>query len=67
MIARAPGCSANCGSSASHSGSPGTTTRPVPCSRTMFGGPSKAQNITVTRPFCRMCAMPSAPLPVRSR
>ena len=33
----------------------------------MRGAPSKAQNITVMRPFSRRCARVSAPLPVRSR
>jgi hypothetical protein len=32
----------------------------------MFGGPSKAQNITVIRPFSGRCATVSEPLPVGS-
>ena len=48
----------------SNSGSPARTTRPRPCSRTMFGGPSKAQNISTMRPFSRRWAIVSAPEPV---
>lgn len=40
------------------------TTRPVPWSRTIFGRPSKAQNITVMPPFSRKWAIVSLPLPV---
>ena len=32
----------------------------------MRGGPEKAQSITQTRPFSRMCAAVSAPLPMWS-
>ena len=47
--------------------SSGRTTRPVPYRRRIFGGPSKAQNMTVTRPFSRMWATVSMPDPFRSR
>ena len=39
---------------------------PVPYNRSIFGGPSKATNITVSRPFCRTWAAVSDPDPVRS-
>ena len=50
-----------------HSASPGSTARPRPYRRRMRGRPSKAQNITVSRPFSRRWATVSTPLPVRSR
>ena len=50
-------------SSSSKRGSPGSTYSPRPCRRTIRGGPSKAQNITTTRPFSRTWAIVSAPLP----
>jgi hypothetical protein len=35
--------------------------------RKIRGGPEKAQSITTTRRFSRMCAIVSAPLPITSR
>jgi hypothetical protein len=37
---------------------------PRPWKRTIFGGPSNAQNIITIRPFSRRWAIVSAPLPV---
>src|SRR5437879_1757937 len=45
----------------------GGSTEARPCSRTIRGGPSNAQNITTIRPFSRACAIVSAPLPTKSR
>ena len=42
------------------------TGRPVPCRRTIFGGPVNAQNMTTMRPFSRRWAIVSIPLPMRS-
>ena len=68
MIARVPGAaSPNAGCSKVKAASWGSMTSPVPYRRTMFGAPSKAQNITVIRPLSRRCAMVSAPLPTESR
>jgi hypothetical protein len=52
------------GDPASNAGSSRTTIRPVPCSRTMFGPLSEAQNITQIRPFFRRWATVSTPLGV---
>ena len=46
---------------------PAGSTSARPCSRTIFGGPSNAQNMTTMRPFSRACAIVSAPLPTKSR
>ena len=47
-------------------GSAAGTTVPRPCSRTIRGGPSKAQSMRQIRPFSRRCAAVSAPLPTWS-
>jgi len=39
---------------------------PIPKSLRILGGPSKAENMTVIRPFSRMCEIVSTPLPLRS-
>jgi len=52
--------------SANGGNGPQGSTSPRPWIRTMRGGPSKAQSITQTRPFSRMCAAVSAPLPTWS-
>src|ERR1700685_210278 len=52
---------------ASKSGSSASTTWPVPCRRTIRGGPAKAHSMITIRPFSRRCAMVSTPLPVWSR
>src|SRR3954469_25633775 len=54
-------------SRSSKPGSPAWTTSPRPCRRKIFGGPSKAQNMTTMRPFSRTWAIVSAPLPITSR
>ena len=56
----------NVARSASKPASPCCTTLPLPCRRTIFGGPSKAANMTQMRPFSRRCATVSIPLPSRS-
>ncbi len=62
------GCSKPaCASSGSKRGSEAWTISPRPCSRRIRGGPWKAHSITTTRPFSRMCAIVSAPLPTTSR
>jgi hypothetical protein len=65
-MARALGCGGSFAASSGHSAALGTTTRPRPCRRTIFGGPSKAQNMSTMRPFSLRCAAVSAPLPVKS-
>ena len=54
---------AHSSSSASKRSSPAKTTSPVPCRRTILGGPSNAQSMTTIRPFSRRWAIVSAPLP----
>ena len=62
-------CSSAMSNVASSSSKPSSfccTGRPTPCSRTIFGGPSKAQNMITMRPFSRRWATVSMPLPIRS-
>ena len=70
MTDRAPGGS-GAGNGATAAGkaveSSAVTTEPVPCSRTIRGGPVKAQNMITMRPLSRRWATVSIPEPVRSR
>jgi len=67
MIARAPAWLGNTERSRSNSTVRGRIGVPLPCSRTIFGGPSKAQNIKIIRLFSRRWARVSMPRPVKSR
>ncbi len=66
MMARraGPGSVSNRASRSAKPGESGNTASPRPCSRTMFGGPSNAQNMITMRPFSRRCAIVSTPLAV---
>ena len=61
IAAREPERRRSGGTSASYAGVPNSHTDPRPKRRTMRAAPSNAQNMSVIRPFSRMCEIVSMP------